>query len=46
MKIGLVGAGLVGSTTAYALIMRGLGRELILVEKDSNRAQKAISRTI
>ena len=39
MKIGIVGAGLVGSTTAYALIMRGVGREIILVDKDSNRAQ-------
>ena len=39
MKIGIVGAGLVGSTTAYALIMRGVGREIILVDKDPNRAQ-------
>jgi L-lactate dehydrogenase len=35
MKIGVVGSGLVGSTAAYALIMRGLGREIVLVDKNS-----------
>ena len=39
MKIGVVGSGLVGSTTAYALIMRGVGREIVLVDRDPNRAQ-------
>jgi L-lactate dehydrogenase len=29
MKVGIIGAGMVGSTTAYALIMRGVGREII-----------------
>jgi L-lactate dehydrogenase len=38
MKIGIVGSGLVGSTAAYALIMRGLGRELVLVDQNAERA--------
>jgi L-lactate dehydrogenase len=39
MKIGIVGAGLVGSTAGYALVMRGVGREVVLVDKNSARAQ-------
>jgi glycine/D-amino acid oxidase-like deaminating enzyme len=31
MKVGIVGSGLVGSTTAYTLVMRGVGREVVLV---------------
>src|SRR5262245_5295748 len=38
MKVGIVGAGLVGSTAAYALIMRGVGREVVLVDKNADRA--------
>ncbi|MCC7358255.1 MAG: L-lactate dehydrogenase [Anaerolineales bacterium] len=38
MKIGIVGSGLVGSTAAYALIMRGVGREIVLVDKNAARA--------
>lgn len=39
MKIGIVGAGMVGATAAYALVMRGVGREIVLVDKDRKRAQ-------
>jgi L-lactate dehydrogenase len=39
MKIGIVGSGLVGSTAAYALVMRGVGREIVLV--DANKARAA-----
>jgi L-lactate dehydrogenase len=39
MKIGIVGTGLVGSTAAYALVMQGVGRELVLVDKDTARAR-------
>lgn len=39
MKIGIVGSGLVGSTAAYALVMRGVGREVVLVDLDKERAQ-------
>lgn len=38
-KIGIVGSGLVGSTAAYAMVMRGIGREIVLVDKDAQRAQ-------
>jgi L-lactate dehydrogenase len=38
MKIGIVGCGLVGSTAGYALVMQGVGRELILVDKNHDRA--------
>src|SRR6516162_2376565 len=38
MKVGIVGAGFVGSTAAYALVMRGVGREIVLVDKNANRA--------
>lgn len=39
MKIGIVGSGLVGATAAYALVMRGVGRQIILVDLDKKRAQ-------
>jgi L-lactate dehydrogenase len=39
MKIGIVGAGFVGSTTAYALVMRGIGGEIVLVDKNEKRSQ-------
>ncbi|HLF26804.1 MAG TPA: L-lactate dehydrogenase [Anaerolineae bacterium] len=39
MKIGIVGSGLVGATAAYALVMRGVGREIVLVDLNTARAQ-------
>lgn len=39
MKIGVVGAGLVGATSAYAMVMRGVGREIVLVDLSEPRAQ-------
>ena len=39
MKVGIVGAGQVGATTAYALVMRGIGREVLLVDTNQARAQ-------
>lgn len=39
MKIGIVGSGFVGATAAYALIMRGIGREIVLVDANAARAQ-------
>ena len=39
MKIGIVGSGLVGSTAAYAIIMSGIGREIVLVDRNQARAQ-------
>lgn len=39
MKVGIIGAGQVGATTAYALVMRGVGREVVLVDLNRDRAQ-------
>lgn len=39
MKIGIVGSGLVGATAGYAMVMRGVGREIVLVDKNMKRAQ-------
>ena len=39
MKIGIVGCGFVGSTAAYAMVMSGVGRELVLVDLNHKRAE-------
>lgn len=39
MKIGIVGCGMVGSTSAYALVMSGVGREIVLVDLNRKRAE-------
>ncbi len=39
MKIGIVGSGFVGSTSAYAMVMRGIGREIVLVDIDEKRSE-------
>jgi L-lactate dehydrogenase len=38
MKVGVVGAGLVGSTSAYALVMAGVGSRIVVVDKNHQRA--------
>jgi L-lactate dehydrogenase len=38
MKIGIVGAGNVGSTAAYAMVMRGVGAEIVLVDRNADLA--------
>jgi len=38
MKVGIIGTGVVGSTAAYALINQGIGREIILVDLNKERA--------
>jgi L-lactate dehydrogenase len=38
MKVGIVGAGLVGATAAYAMLMNGVGREIVLVDLNAERA--------
>jgi len=38
MKVGIVGTGNVGSTAAYALVMQGIGREIVLVDLKKKRA--------
>ena len=39
MKIGIIGAGAVGATAAYALVMRGVGSEIVLVDMAEKRAR-------
>jgi L-lactate dehydrogenase len=38
-RIAIVGAGFVGSTTAYALMMSGMAAEIVLIDRDSRRAE-------
>ncbi len=39
MKIGIVGCGMVGSSSAYALVMSGVGRNIVLVDINRDRAE-------
>ena len=43
MKVGVVGACRGGSIVAYVLIMLGVGREIVLVDIDQNRAESEAS---
>lgn len=38
MKVGIIGAGSVGSATAFALIMRGVARKVVLIDANEQRA--------
>src|SRR5947199_10825215 len=38
MKVGIVGSGFVGATAAYTLVMQGVGREIVLVDRNAERA--------
>ena len=42
-RIAIVGAGLVGSTTAYALMISGMAAEIVLIDRDLRRAQGQVS---
>lgn len=39
MKTGIVGSGFVGATAGYALVMRGVGRRVVLVDQNKPRAE-------
>lgn len=39
MKVGVVGAGMVGSASAYAMVLRGACRDIVLVDLNAARAQ-------
>jgi L-lactate dehydrogenase len=39
MKVGIVGSGQVGATAAYAMVMNGVGREIVMVDYSAERAQ-------
>lgn len=38
-KVGVVGCGFVGSTAAYAMVMAGVGREIVMVDLNPARAE-------
>lgn len=39
MKIGIVGTGLVGSAAAYAMVLQGVGSEVVLVDRNAAAAE-------
>ena len=39
MKVGIIGAGSVGSATAFALIMRGVARKVVLIDANEKKAE-------
>lgn len=39
MKVGIVGAGMVGSSAAFAMVLRGAASEVVLVDKNRARAE-------
>jgi L-lactate dehydrogenase len=39
MKVGIVGSGFVGATAGYALVMQGVGRAIVLVDRNTARAE-------
>lgn len=39
MKVGIVGSGFVGATAAYAMVMSGVARHIVLVDKNVARAR-------
>jgi len=43
MKVGIVGAGAVGSSCLLALVMRGSAREIVLVNRNRKRAKGVVT---
>lgn len=43
MKVGIAGAGAVGSSCLLSLAMRGSAREVVLVNRDRKRAQGIVT---
>ena len=39
MKIGIIGAGYVGSATAFSLVMTGVAHKIILVDINKQKAE-------
>jgi len=39
MKVGIIGAGMVGSTAAYSLILTGAASEIVLVDRTEKLAR-------
>ena len=43
MKIGIIGAGAVGTACAFAVVMRGCASELVLIDRDRKRARGVVT---
>ena len=43
MKVGIIGAGAVGSACLLALVLRGTAREIVLVNRDRKRAEGVVT---
>jgi L-lactate dehydrogenase len=43
MKVGIVGAGAVGSACLLSLVLRGSAREVVLVNRDRRRAKGVLT---
>ncbi|MBC8505380.1 MAG: L-lactate dehydrogenase [Anaerolineales bacterium] len=39
MKVGIIGTGAVGASAGFAMVMRGVAREIVMVDLDQKRAQ-------
>lgn len=39
MKVGIIGSGLVGATAAYAMVMSGVARHIVLIDQNTARAR-------
>lgn len=39
MKVGIVGSGFVGATAAYAMVLQGVAREIVLIDLNTARAK-------
>ena len=43
MKVGIIGAGAVGSACLLSVVMRGIAREVVLVNRNRKRAQGVVT---
>ena len=43
MKIGVIGAGAVGSACLLSSILRGVAREIVVVNRERNRAKAVVT---
>ena len=43
MKVGIIGAGAVGSACLFALVMRGSAREVVLVNRNRQKARGVVT---
>ena len=43
MKVGIVGAGAVGTACMFAMVLRGSAREIVLVNRNRDRAKGAVA---